>query len=153
MMMMMIFPLSFGVPKSAEVEMGPPSLERRQKLGLPRRVVVLEGGVWRTEPRAPRGAPGIAAFLIRKPRNPRRDSGRAESGKGEMRGEGGGRKEGEKERGGVKKEGKKEGGRKEGKNKGGSEHGEIRALFSAFPPKAPTGPRRAQGVKFSAAPG
>lgn len=42
--MMMIFPLSFGVPKSAEVEMGPPSLERRQKLGLPRRVVVLEGG-------------------------------------------------------------------------------------------------------------
>lgn len=70
--------------------MGPPSLERRQKLGLPRRVVVLEGGVWRTEPRAPRGAPGIAAFLIRKPRNPRRDSGRAERGKGEMRGEGGG---------------------------------------------------------------
>lgn len=113
MMMMMIFPLSFGVPKSAEVEMGPPSLERRQKLGLPRRVVVLEGGVWRTEPRAPRGAPGIAAFLIRKPRNPRRDSGRAERGKGEMRGEGGG-KEG---RGEGKRGGKKGGEKRRGKKR------------------------------------
>ena len=68
-------------------------------------------------------------------------------------GRGGGKgRRGKGERRGGKRRGKKGGVRNEGEKNGSWEHGEIRALCSAFPLKAPTGPRRSQGVKFSSAP-
>ena len=143
-----------GVPKSAEVEIGFPSLERKQILELHRRIGGGKrggrGGFWGTEhhaesPESLRFSFGSSEIRVGIWDGPR--VGKEKWGKG-----GGKGRRGKGERRGGKRRGKKGGVRNEGEKNGSWEHGEIRALCSAFPLKAPTGPRRSQGVKFSSAP-